>query len=352
MNRWNRTYLHLVGLLLIGGSAIAEDARARRAREEVERELQALVRTPAPRISVELVPLDEPNLKCQSIELLLNGRVLPISAGANLNAEQPIQLYSGEVRGGRHELISRVDYEDTSSVMFSENAGVKWKVSSSARFDIQDGLEIVVKIVPERVPGEKDLKRAIRVKLQHSVNMVATVDTSMPPPLQKKVEVQVAEAHVPHAPNAATPERPTQQPKNRGSAGQRAKKKAVAQEPVKRDEVADPAKPGEEARRAGTDVAAREPMKPSEEGGRSGTSLAVVQPERPGEGSGRVEARLVAQRPEPLPIVPLVVDEKANRAQAEKPEAPVGLETGWSALVAGLFVVLVAGAVMVLRRRR
>ena len=342
-------YPHLVGLLLIGGSVNAEDERARRAREEVERELRDLVRIPAPRITVELVPLDEPHLKCQSIELLLDGRVLPISASANLNADRPVLLYSGELGEGRHELISRVEYEDTSSVMFSEYAGVKWKVSSSARFDIRDGLEIALKIVPERVPGERDLKKAIRMKLQHAVNMVATVDTSMPPPLQKKKEeeeVQIAAVQVPPADSPAsadgeTAHRPTQQAKNRETAGQRTKRKLAAQESVPRGQVRDSAKRGEEARRPGTGVAAREPVKPSD------TGLAVVQPERPAVGSGRAEARLVAQKAErklePLPLVPLVVEEKATRAP------PLG---GRSALFAGFLVVLVAGVVVVMRRRR
>ncbi|MBX5482245.1 MAG: hypothetical protein IRZ16_10480 [Myxococcaceae bacterium] len=47
---------------------------AERAREELERELRELVSIPAPRVVMEFEALDEPNLRLESADFLLDGR--------------------------------------------------------------------------------------------------------------------------------------------------------------------------------------------------------------------------------------------------------------------------------------
>lgn len=175
-----RAPLLTAALLLLAPEAHADDA-TRRAREELERQLQQLVQTPAPRVRVAFEPLDEPNMKLESAEFMLDGRMLPAPSADALMKPGVHTIHAAEVPEGRHELIVRLAYVDASSMLLSAQAGFRWKVSRTVRFETQDGLEVTVRATPERVSGETDPRKQMTVTFAQDVKMLAKVDTTLPP---------------------------------------------------------------------------------------------------------------------------------------------------------------------------
>lgn len=173
-----------IAVLLISSAALADDVE-QRAREELERQLKEMVDIPAARVTIEFDAMEEPNLSLEGAEFMLDGRTLPTPAAGELSSPGRHRVYSGELPEGRHELIARIAYVDTSSIMMSEQAGFKWKVSAAVRFDTRRGLDVTVRTLAERDPNERDVRKQIRVKFDQGVQMVAKVDTSVPPPLEK-----------------------------------------------------------------------------------------------------------------------------------------------------------------------
>ena len=63
-------------LLLLAANAVAEDAQAKAAREELERQLGQMVGKQPTKVRVDFVALDDPNYKIEEATFELDGRSL------------------------------------------------------------------------------------------------------------------------------------------------------------------------------------------------------------------------------------------------------------------------------------
>ncbi len=176
---------------LLGASlALAEDVRTAQAREEIETQLEQLVKIPPPKVEILFEGLDQPQYRIEEAEFLLDGVSVASPSASALNQGGLHPVYSGEVKPGKHSLLSRLVITDSASAMFSKESGYKWKVSAKVDFQAQRGLEVIIRSVPALVAEAKELKE--KFKLGHRVDpkMVAAVDDgSMPEAPKKRVEL-------------------------------------------------------------------------------------------------------------------------------------------------------------------
>jgi hypothetical protein len=168
---------YLLGLLL-GLAAQAEDEPARRAREELERQLSALVGERPARVRIDFQALDEPGYALREAVFQLDGsRLLTPSVDA-LQREGDHRVWSGEVRPGRHNVLARVTYQNEASVVVSDEGGYAWRLSGDVSFEVQAGLEVQVRVAPERDGSQRELARRLRLRLPATPVMLARVDDS------------------------------------------------------------------------------------------------------------------------------------------------------------------------------
>lgn len=182
-------------LLLVVATAAAagESENTRKARQELEQELNALVKIPAPLVTISYQGIDERPYELTDAEFVLDGKTLPKPALAPLNSFAPTQLWKGEVSHGDHVLVATVSYTDTANMMFSETAGYTWKVTSRLTFTAQRGLETRVVLSPERDGSAEERKDQFKLHAKAAPVMLAQVDDGkVPPPAVKTPEVKAA----------------------------------------------------------------------------------------------------------------------------------------------------------------
>ncbi|MBL9039829.1 MAG: hypothetical protein JNG84_15030, partial [Archangium sp.] len=107
----------VVGLLL-AGVAFAEDAAQRRAREELERELERLTGGTQPsRVRLDFVAPDEPNYRLEEASFEIDDAPVKAPALAALQGDEPVVIFSGEVPPGKHKVGVRLRYTNATSAV-------------------------------------------------------------------------------------------------------------------------------------------------------------------------------------------------------------------------------------------
>lgn len=342
-------------LLLVAFTAPASaDDGAKRAREELERQLREMVKSPEASVVITFQALDEPNYQLEAVEFMLDGRILKTPPVLLLNREGVHRIHAGTLPEGRHELITRVTYVDASSVMLSEQAGFKWKVSGAARFETRRGLEVTVRAAPERIPGETDVRRQFRVRHHQDVKMVAEVDTSLPPPIAKAKPAAKPEPEPVAELEVAKPEpEPVVVAAAEVSEPERAKTTKAVKTKDKRKTTRNKtrrAEPKEEpepwSRRVRLASATAEEASAE-------TLPAAVEPDEPEPTAPVAEpASSPAPEPDTKPDVDPAVEVAAPAPSPAPSAEPDGLPVPLPVLLAIGAVVVLGGLVVVIRRRR
>lgn len=185
-----RFRLFVTALLCLGATASAEDEAQRRAREELERQLNQMVGKQPAKVRIDFEALDEPNYKLEDVSFELDGRTLPRPALETLATEGTHAIWNGDVTPGKHIVGARVVYSSQASVVVSDEGGYTWKVSGTTAFDVHAGIEVRVRVTPLRDNAQKEISRRFLVRLPATPVMLAKVDDGkMPDPLVKKVEL-------------------------------------------------------------------------------------------------------------------------------------------------------------------
>lgn len=175
-----------LGLLLVAATALAQNDREAKVREELEQQLKALVGTPPTKIMVEFVGLDQPIYKLTDASFVLDGQRLPVGDLAKLDAEGAHLVFHGDVKPGQHQLETELHYENQASQVVSTEGGFKWKLASTVSFANQAGLEVQVKVTPTLDLSAADVKGKLKLSSPTSVRMLAKLDDgTLPPPIPR-----------------------------------------------------------------------------------------------------------------------------------------------------------------------
>jgi outer membrane protein OmpA-like peptidoglycan-associated protein len=166
----------------------ADNSAARTAREELERELASLVSTAAPRAEIVYLAPERLGYSLLEAGFTLDGVELPTPALAELNQSGPHLLFSGEVKPGPHQLVSRLVFVESSSTVFTYMAGYRWKLKAQTSFHAQNGLEVEVGATAVKVSARESNER-LKISYQLRATMaaprqeipVSVVDPDLPP---------------------------------------------------------------------------------------------------------------------------------------------------------------------------
>lgn len=193
----------IVSALLFSVAAHAEDERQRQAREDLERQLKAMVGTPPTKIRVTFLGLDEPNIKVVEASFELDGASLPTPALAKLGAEGEQPVFVGDIEPGEHVLVSKLVLENVASPVISAEGGMKWPLQLKVKFNALPGIEVAYQIKPSQNPQAADPKQRFTMTAPHNLRMLAKLDDgSIPEPMKRTVATAETPVAVAAANNA------------------------------------------------------------------------------------------------------------------------------------------------------
>ncbi|NVJ06441.1 OmpA family protein [Myxococcus sp. AM001] len=200
----------LVFMALLATSARAAEPSAveQRAREDLDRQLQALVKTPPPEIVISFEGLPgagtSRGYKLVEADFLVNGQPLAIPGLDKLNGPGVHRLAVLTVEEGAYTLVSHVTYANESWNLFSEESGFLWKLTASVTVQVQRGLRARVRVLPAINPTAPDPR--LKLKLSHDVKAemtAAMADVAIPDVPDAGVPVARAPAKPPPPPVTA-----------------------------------------------------------------------------------------------------------------------------------------------------
>ncbi|QDE90049.1 cell envelope biogenesis protein OmpA [Myxococcus xanthus] len=200
----------LVFMALLAASARAAEPSAveQRAREDLDRQLQEMVKTPPPEIVISFEGLPgagtSRGYKLVEADFLVNGQPLAIPGLDKLNGPGLHRLAVLTVEEGSYTLVSHVTYANESWNLFSEESGFLWKLTASVTVQVQRGLRARVRVLPAINPTAPDPR--LKLKLSHDVKAemtAAMADVAIP---------DVPDAGAPVAAVAQAPAKPTPPP--------------------------------------------------------------------------------------------------------------------------------------------
>src|SRR5690242_19505154 len=132
-----------MGLLAANARGAEPSSVEQRAREDLDRQLQALVKTPPPEVVLMFEGLPGAGTargyKLVEADFELNGMPLAVPGPEQLNAPGQHRLAVLKVEEGSFTLLSRVTYASDSWSLFSEESGFLWKLTASVTFQVQKG---------------------------------------------------------------------------------------------------------------------------------------------------------------------------------------------------------------------
>ncbi len=175
--------------------ALAEDSKARAAREELERELAGLTAPVPTRVRVEYGEIDDPNYALQLAEFALDGRALPTPppGALTLSAEARTLVWEGDVPPGRHVLTAKLRYRHTGSPLLVEEGGHEWVLSAVRSFEQQRGIEVRVLVQPVIDRAATSVEKRLTLSLPATPVMLAKLDDGSMPALKLKPTSDEAE---------------------------------------------------------------------------------------------------------------------------------------------------------------
>jgi OOP family OmpA-OmpF porin len=192
--------LVIMGLLAATARAAEPSSVEQRAREDLDRQLQALVKTPPPEVVISFEGLPgagtSRGYKLVEADFSLNNQPLAVPGPEQLNAPGQHRVAVVKVDEGTFTLVSRVTYTSDAWNLFSEESGFLWKLTASVTFQVQKGLRVRVKVMPGINPTAPDPR--LKLKLSHDVSVEMTA--------------QLADVAIPDAPDAGSPVKVAQTP--------------------------------------------------------------------------------------------------------------------------------------------
>lgn len=356
-------------------AAVAEDEAQRRAREEIERQLNQLVGSQPSRVRVEFRSVDDPNFAVEDFEVSVDGKPLktPTTAAiAGWVQDGPMPVGSVDVSPGAHKVTAKLTVHNTASALATEEGDHRWKLGGDVAFDVRAGLEVGVVITATRDAKQPDLGKRIKLTFPSQPVMIAKLeDATMPEaPKPKPVVIdagpskeELAAAQKASADAAAAAKLAAAEEKKRKAEEAAAAKVSAAEEKKRRAEEALAAKKAaaEEKKRkaeealAAKKAAAEEKKRQAEEA--AAAKVAAVEPTpaqspeaHPGEpdagAADTVASAVIDAGIAPTVAVPIAVD--AGAAVASSNEEPAeGLPWPW---IAGGGAALLAVVVFLARR--
>jgi hypothetical protein len=194
MNLFLRGGLALV-VLLITSPAFGEDEARRRAREELERQLNQMVERSPARVRVEFQPVDDPNFRVEELEVMLDGKPLKAPSQAAIAAwveEGPMPVGVLDVSPGRHKVSSKMTVHNTASVLVSEEGDARWKIAGDVAFEVASGIEVKVVVKPLRDPSQKEVAKRLKLTFPSQPLMIARLeDGALPESPKLKVATAI-----------------------------------------------------------------------------------------------------------------------------------------------------------------
>ncbi|MCP3102836.1 OmpA family protein [Myxococcus sp. K15C18031901] len=166
----------MLALVAVTARAAEPSSVEQRAREDLDRQLQALVKTPPPEVLITYEGLPgagtSRGYKLLEMDFILNGQPLAVPALETIGAPGTHRLAALKVEEGSYTLVSRVTYTNDQWNLFSEESGFLWKMTASVTFQAQRGLRVKVRVVPGINPTAPDPR--LKLKLMHDVSAEMT----------------------------------------------------------------------------------------------------------------------------------------------------------------------------------
>ncbi|MBZ4399406.1 OmpA family protein [Myxococcus sp. MISCRS1] len=210
-------WLGILALASATARAAEPSSVEQRAREDLDRQLQALVKTPPPEIVITYEGLPGAGgaraYKLLEVDFILNGQPLAVPGLDVLSGPGVHRLAALKVDEGSYTLVSRVTYTNNDTWnLFSEESGFLWKMTASVTFQAQKGLRMKVRVLPGINPTAPDPR--LKLKLNHDVSAEMTAqlaDASLVEDAGTPAVVARAPVTLPLPPPPVTPP-PTTQP--------------------------------------------------------------------------------------------------------------------------------------------
>lgn len=321
-----RTFLILLSLG-VTAPALADDDAAR-AKEELEKQLQQMVRIPPPQLEIVFTGVDAADYKLVGATFTLDDQALPIS---DAELTRGSIVFSGTIGTGHHTLASQITYQEDPKTIFTYMSGTRFKVPGRVEFAAERGLRVHVRS-GVHVDSSADLQHRLKAVNVIQPEMVAQLeDGKMPDAPKPHLEtgptappmVAVADATPPKASDAEAP--PGAHPDKRHKRARKSEEPhveaAVSHDRAERQVV------------AARDVASSKPAEPE-----------------PSASSGAADAGapvMVAMATPPGPAA--VAPSPAPAAVVEEGEMSLGAKLG---LVAGVTLLVLVGLTVFFRTRR
>ncbi|MFT3707273.1 MAG: hypothetical protein QM817_06365 [Archangium sp.] len=183
--------LLLLTALLLPALAWAEDAKAKAAREELEKQLNQMVGKVPTRVRIDFVGLEDPNYVLEEASFELDGRSLSTPALRELADEGQHLVWEGDATAGKHVVKVRLVFANGASVLLSDEGGYKWKIGGEVSFDLNSGIEVRVAVTPKRDSTQKDVAKRFRLSLPAQPIMLAKLDDGKMPDAPPKPNIAV-----------------------------------------------------------------------------------------------------------------------------------------------------------------
>lgn len=350
-------------------AAFAEDAKAKAAREELERQLSQMVGQQPTKVRIEYAGLDEPNYGIEEAVFELDGRVVGSPSVRQLSDEGRHLVWNGDVTPGKHVVKVLLVFANATSAVLSDEGGYKWRVGGSVGFDVHSGIEVRVTVTPKRDGSQRDVAKRFKLALPAEPVMLARLDDGkMPEPVKPVVLAPVIDAGTQTPPLVAA----VVDPKAQAAAALADAKRLAAEEKKRKAEEAAEAKrlAAEEKKRLAEEAAEAKRLA-AEEKKRLAAEAAEAKLAKPAEAAQPpVEPAQVAAAPEAAPIdagvlvadVPTPIDAGAPEPVARvEPDAGIPVAAAppttteesqppWLFIGLGVGALLLVGVVVLARR--
>jgi chemotaxis protein histidine kinase CheA len=184
-------------LLFISATAAAEDAKAKAAREELERQLNQMVGKQPTKVRIDFIGLEDPNYRIEEASFELDGRSLRSPPLSQLSDEGTHLVWNGDVSPGKHTVKVLLVFSNGASVVLSDEGGYKWKVGGDVTFDVNSGIEVRVQVTPKRDSQQTEVAKRFKLALPAQPVMIAALDDGKMPEPPPKPILAVVDAGTP-----------------------------------------------------------------------------------------------------------------------------------------------------------
>lgn len=183
-----RTFWLLL-LIVVPTLAFAEDAKAKAAREELERQLQGMMGSVPTKVRIDYAEITDPNYELQEATFELDGKaLLTPPPGALALADEKILVWQGDTSPGKHVVRVKLRYKNIASVVMSNEGGHEWTLTGDRSFEQQSGIEVRVLVKTSIDTKVTSIEKRLVLSLPAQPVMIAKLDDgTVPAPPPKAV---------------------------------------------------------------------------------------------------------------------------------------------------------------------